>query len=279
MTSSSRPPAYLRYVPAVFFILVALALYGVYSVVSRGVDTAFDEELVTQVVEEAKKVVEGVVREAERAGILNREARERKRESGIGVSKRKQRATRPSPGPLSDERLLVLDFAKPEQSSIIRLRTSRGVRASFRIDEEEGSASPGSARLSVEDMGSQRRERFATGLVDLPEPVAREGKTALELTLKGEGLKSFNVALYVARSGGAVGWSVSGVKIGEGWSVVTIPLVKFDLWFYNIGKKGYVYPDRWAYPEKIEAMGFFLRPENLADGRSGVLWIDSVALR
>lgn len=260
---------------------MAVFLFGVYSFVAS-IETGRGMGAATRVIEETKKAAKMLLKELEGSGGLfsglseKEKAMEREREARL--ARARQRASKPEPPPLSDTPVIFLDFSSERQASMTRLKSSPGAKAAFEIVKTEEEPVPVSARLSVAGLGGGG-ERFAAGLVEFPEPVSAAGMKGMELAVKSEGLESFSLSVMTSRGKGTVGWTVNGLDPKGEWSRITIPFTDFEMWFYNLAGKGYVFPEKWAYPEKIEAMNFYLRPHDLTDGKSGVLWIGSAALR
>ena len=207
------------------------------------------------------------------------------RDKAERLARSKQKASKPQAAKLAEKAERILDFSTAASKPRLILKTSPGVAASFAVEGFEvrqggKSRASSSAKLSINDMGvGDSKKKFVTGVMELSVPVETKKMNALEIKVKAEGIKSFNVAIYVKQGKGMIGWSKTGLKVGEEFSNVTIPFADFDMWNYDIGKKGYTFPDKWAPPERIETLSFYLRPKNLADGKRGTLWIGAVALR
>lgn len=261
----------------VFFAVAAAALYGVYSMVAS-IETGREAATAARVIEETKKAAEIFLRELTGAGGPPEKERAAERERRMRLARAKQRSSKPEPGPLSDTPVIFLDFSSERLASMARLKSSPGAKASFEMVKTEGEPDAVSAVLSAAGIG-RGAGSFASGLVELPEPVSAAGMEGMELIVKSEGLKSFSLSVMISRGKGTVGWSVNGLEPKNEWSRIVVPFVDLEMWFYNLAGEGYVFSEKWARPERIEAMNFYLRPHDLEDGESGVLWIRSAALR
>lgn len=276
----SEPPSYLKFIPFAFAAVIVAVLTAVYLFVAGFfADGVKKESGLAGIFSDAREVVEEFVEEFKRIDILGQEqGKKEAREKRLlaRLTKMKQRATKPKAGPLAEEPVIIEEFSSKEKVPALMLKTSRGAKASWSVDTKE----PVSARLSISNMGPEAvGDRFVTGIVEFPVPVKVGAMEALELNVKGRGVINIGITLYVSRGEGTAGWSLTGVVIGSEWATLDIPMVDFDHWLYNVEKSGYVYPPSWAKPEKVEAVGFFVKPQNLSDANTGALWIDSIALR
>lgn len=213
-------------------------------------------ELAGEIVTEAVKVVE----------------RPSRRQPMIAEFERKRDIPRPA-GPS-----MMLDFTKPEQAALLEAKSSPDMKATFLMDNDEGSPNPASAKLLVVMSDGAGKRSFASGRISLPEPVPVGERKAFALHLKGTWLKTVRIAAQESRGDRSILWEKRDVPVGGDWAMVTIPFSDCDVWVYDSKNDKYSRPSRFIEPENITDIRAFVQPRHLTDA-IGMLWMDSISLR
>ncbi len=276
----SKPPAYLKFVPAIFIFICALAAYvatefalqnigaiqgaGPFNKVIEDVKETIDE--IKSVVEEFKKPIEGKKKE-------KRQARTERQSAPA-------RMKRPTLDQLSKEPLVIAEFGEESQLFDLSLMQSKGYKGSFAVDKSQlDKYGRFPVLLEADNVGESSRAGFVTGVINFRKSVKIGKMQAIEITVRGSGIKSFGFSILKSDERDWIGWDIQNVKAPKGWTTITRPFVDFEYWSYDMKKLKYNKGVEWAPPKKIDSVRFYLQVRHLDDRKNGKLWVSKVALR
>lgn len=286
---TSRPPAYLKFIPAILVLVLSGAVYIAFIFISGGVNNLFESGSVGKFIGDKSRAMETIKRAVDEIARLSfPDARKRrsdeanKRKLRKRISREKRQLIKPELKALADKPKVIVNFNDPKLIPTLAVSKSASAKALFKIDEVgDNGARKLLARLVIEDIGGSRKDgAFASGRMEFKEPVLVNDMQALVISVKGIGVKSFGVAILSGSKNGWLRWDAPNKKLNDNeWARFTIPFIDFTLWQYDSTEKVYKPPNRWVNPKTIHSLRFYFREGHLVDGRAGELMVDQVALR
>jgi hypothetical protein len=265
--TQTRPPTHLAFVPAIFLAIIMAFVYMASLFVSGDAPEALTMDSLAQLEKRVSELAEEIVTEAVKViepfpsrKLLFRASDRKKDIVKLG------------------EPAALMDFTNQEQAGSLKANSSPDMKATFAIDNNEGSPNPVSAKLLAVISGKTGEKSFASGRITLPEPVPVGDRKSLTLHLKADGLTAVRIAALERRGDQYVIWEKRDVPVGGAWALVAIPFADCDMWLYDSKSHKYTRSPDFSEPKNITDIRTFVQPSYLASS-TAMLWIDSISLR
>ncbi len=275
----SKLPLFYKVAPGLFFVVLLALAYLAVSFVEEKTTEVVDESGIFTVLEDFKETAREIKRVVDlfqnsasnRGGMSQRE---------VPVQP-KPKVKKPASAKLSDTPQVIADFSSENKNFAISVLNSKGASGRFSYDiEAENEGAPVSVKLVAENFGPQPgADGYINGKIDFKTPVKTHNAQAIELKVKGLGIKSFGLTLMSKNGDSWFGWDIKENEVTGEWTTITARFTSFNLWRYDVKTRKYNRMGGWIDPELIDSVRVYLRPHHLKGDGPGVLWVGSVALR
>ncbi|VAX23841.1 hypothetical protein MNBD_NITROSPINAE01-512 [hydrothermal vent metagenome] len=275
----SKLPLFYKFAPGLVVVTLLVVAYFTVSFVEEKATEVVDESGIFTVLKDFKETAREIKRVVDlfqnsasnRGGISQREI----------PAQPEPKVKKPAPAKLADTPRVIADFSSENKNFAISVLNSKGASGRFSYDiESEDEGAPVSVKLTAENFGPQPgTDGYINGKIDFKPPVKTHDAQAIELKVKGTGIKSFGLTLMSKDGDSWFGWDIKESGVTGEWTTITARFTSFNLWRYDMKTRKYSRMGGWIDPELIDSVRIYLQPRHLKGDGPGVLWVGSVALR